>query len=86
MDVNRQVKVRVNRAGTIRVNANSAQGYSNISVAGRRVSFKVNRYGTAEQQIPGVSVITCTNRSDSLDRIMANYLRQVYPQKELITI
>jgi glycosyltransferase involved in cell wall biosynthesis len=86
MEIIRQVKVRVNRAGTVRVNAGSAQGYSGKSVVGRRVTFRVNRHGVPELQLPGVSVITCTNRTDSLDRIMANYLRQVYPRKELVII
>lgn len=35
---------------------------------------------------PGVSVITCTNRPDSLENVLANYLRQNYPQKELIIV
>lgn len=37
-------------------------------------------------ELPGVSVITCTNRPDSLSRITDNYCRQNHKPRELIII
>lgn len=36
--------------------------------------------------IPGISVITCTNRPHFFDNIISNYKRQLYKNKELIII
>lgn len=36
--------------------------------------------------LPGVSVITCTNRPHQIEQLLGNYLRQVYANKELLIV
>lgn len=38
------------------------------------------------KSLGGVSIITCTNKADTLDNILANFIRQDYWKKELIII
>lgn len=40
----------------------------------------------APAALPGVSIIVCTNRPEFMDRVLANYSRQVYAEKELIVV
>lgn len=35
---------------------------------------------------PGVSVLVCTNRPDFMERVLANFSRQNYPNKELVVV
>ncbi|MGG1518121.1 hypothetical protein ABE504_22070 [Paenibacillus oryzisoli] len=39
-----------------------------------------------KRAIPGVSIITCTNRPQFFNNIVRNFQRQQYPAKELIII
>lgn len=43
----------------------------------------MNGYNRA---FPGVTVITATNRPQHMERLLANYLRQDYPHKQLIIV
>ncbi|WP_172674123.1 glycosyltransferase [Syntrophomonas palmitatica] len=70
----------------------------NISIGGhealsghkskRRTSINLKKGRTKVPKLPGdgVSVITCTHRQVYLDRLLENYLRQIYPLKELIIV
>lgn len=70
-----------------------------LSVLGQRVVFNNHTYSHRLNTIletiglesdlelnPGVTVITCTNRNNSLENILTNYLSQEYPVKELILV
>ncbi|MGE5391706.1 MAG: glycosyltransferase [Deltaproteobacteria bacterium] len=72
-----------------------------VRIGSGRPTFRISRSGgqfqvilpTMEPSPPaqennhlGVSVITCTNRPDRLENIMANYLRQNYSPRELIIV
>ncbi|QZY57027.1 glycosyltransferase family protein [Crassaminicella profunda] len=39
-----------------------------------------------KKEIPGISIITCTNRIDNIEKIFNNFQRQNYKKKELIII
>lgn len=39
-----------------------------------------------QSDLPGVSVLVCTNRPEFIERVFANYSRQTHPEKELIVI
>ncbi|WP_409295031.1 glycosyltransferase [Peribacillus sp. SCS-26] len=47
---------------------------------------KIELSGISEEPLPGVSIITCTNRIHSMDLVFQNYENQVWPNKELIII
>ncbi|WP_409291608.1 glycosyltransferase family protein [Peribacillus sp. SCS-37] len=47
---------------------------------------KIGLSGINEEPMRGVSIITCTNRSHSMDLVFQNYENQVWPNKELIII
>ncbi len=70
-----------------------------LSVLGQREIFNhhtyTHRFNTILDKLgikktifekKGISVITCTNRPYSLENILANYVSQLYPLKELIII
>lgn len=36
--------------------------------------------------LPGVSIVVCTNRPEYMERVLSNFSRQIYPDKELIVV
>lgn len=40
----------------------------------------------SQTMLPGVSIITCTNRTKFIERVFDNYMRQTYQPRELIVI
>ena len=76
-------------------------GTGGVRIGTGRVTFRITRSGgqfltagvkeePAKQETdagnPGVSVITCTNRPENLEKVLANYLRQNYSPRELIIV
>ncbi|HZK02100.1 MAG TPA: glycosyltransferase family A protein [Anaerovoracaceae bacterium] len=47
---------------------------------------KTSRIQQGSITLPGVSVITCTNRPYQIEALLANYRRQIYPYKELLIV
>lgn len=84
----------------LRTGAPRTFGPNGIKIGSGRPTFRISRSGGQFQVIvsgqasppeqnsgqPGVSVITCTNRPDSLENVLANYLRQTYEPRELIIV
>lgn len=78
---------------------NNKEMRDKLAVLGIREIFNHHTYGQRFNTIleklnienpnktkEGVSIITCTKRPNSLKNIISNYLRQVYPIKELIIV
>ncbi|NLW90458.1 MAG: glycosyltransferase family 2 protein [Syntrophomonadaceae bacterium] len=76
-------------------------GLGGVRIGSGRPTFRISRKGGQYQIMassrgsaawgqekagPGVTVITCTNRPDSLENILANYLRQIYSPRELVIV
>lgn len=60
-----------------------------------RVNIKINHHPVHSAgpepvepavNLPGVSIIVCTNRPEFMERVIANYTRQAYLEKELIVV
>ena len=53
----------------------------------QRMEFILEQIGIKIERPPrGVSVITCINRPDQLENAIANYKRQLWPEKELVLV
>lgn len=76
-------------------------GFGKVRIGSGRATFRISRKGgqyqiisstrgsagwAEERSTPGVTVITCTNRPDSLENILGNYLRQNHSPRELIIV
>lgn len=58
-----------------------------VKYGSRKLAVKPALGGrVAFTSMPGVSVITCTNRAACRHNLLSNYIRQNYPQKELVVI
>jgi len=82
-------------------NSTRVIGSGGVRIGAGRATFRITRSGGQYQVVspgpepsnqgtdtgnPGVTVITCTNRPDSLENVLANYLRQDYSPRELIIV
>lgn len=98
-DIVRQTNNKVDTTRHLETLLNNPLQRDKLSLLGQRKVFEYHTYkhrlnvildkigldNDIDQDL-GVSVITCSNRKDSLNNILDNYKNQTYPKKELIII
>jgi len=88
MKFNNKIKISLVQQKQITTNPDKIKNQPKVKFTCNKTFCKkiISDNKLSKISLPGVSVITCTNRPNYMEKVFSNYLRQSYVSKELVVV